>query len=176
MHFKLIVAFVEDSKTESIMDAAREAGATGCTIINNARGEGLKESKTFFGLTLATQRDVLLLLVFFMVTTSFVQESKIGIRLPEASSTGVMEAPDEPLVISVTAQGNYLVNSRALLDNRPETLEKALRMVGGKNPGTKVTVSADADASHQAVITAMDIAGRLGYIEISISTVQPEGE
>jgi nitrogen regulatory protein PII len=63
MHFKLIIAFVDDSKTESIMDAAREAGATGCTIINNARGEGIKESKTFFGLTLATQRDVLLLLV-----------------------------------------------------------------------------------------------------------------
>ncbi len=63
MHFKLIVAFVEDRKTEAIMDAAREAGATGCTVINNARGEGLKESKTFFGLTLETQRDVVLTLV-----------------------------------------------------------------------------------------------------------------
>ena len=63
MHFKLIVAFVEDSKTDDIMEAAREAGATGCTVINNARGEGIKESKTFFGLTLATQRDVVLLLV-----------------------------------------------------------------------------------------------------------------
>ena len=63
MHFKLIVAFVEDTKTEVIMHAAREAGATGATVINNARGEGLEESKTFFGLTLSTQRDVLLLLV-----------------------------------------------------------------------------------------------------------------
>lgn len=63
MHFKLIIAFVEDSKTDDIMDAARDAGATGCTVINNARGEGIKESKTFFGLTLATQRDVVLLLV-----------------------------------------------------------------------------------------------------------------
>ncbi len=63
MHFKLIVAFVEDSKTDDIMDAARDAGATGCTVINHARGEGIKENKTFFGLTLATQRDVLLLLV-----------------------------------------------------------------------------------------------------------------
>ena len=63
MHFKLIIAFVEDSKTDDVMEAAREAGATGCTIINNARGEGIKESRTFFGLTLATQRDVLLLLV-----------------------------------------------------------------------------------------------------------------
>lgn len=63
MHFKLIVAFVEDNKTDDIMEAAREAGATGCTVINNARGEGIKESKSFFGLTLATQRDVVLLLV-----------------------------------------------------------------------------------------------------------------
>ena len=63
MHFKLILAFVEDTKTESIMKAAREAGATGCTVITNARGEGIEASKTFFGLTLATQRDVVLLLV-----------------------------------------------------------------------------------------------------------------
>lgn len=63
MHFKLIVAFVEDSKTEAVMEAAREAGAMGCTVINNARGEGMKESKTFFGLTLASQRDVVLSLV-----------------------------------------------------------------------------------------------------------------
>ena len=63
MQFKLIVAFVEDRKTDAVMQAAREAGATGCTVINNARGEGLEASKTFFGLTLSTQRDVILLLV-----------------------------------------------------------------------------------------------------------------
>ena len=63
MQFKLILAFVEDRKTEDVMQAARDAGATGCTVINNARGEGLEASKTFFGLTLATQRDVILLLV-----------------------------------------------------------------------------------------------------------------
>lgn len=63
MHFKLIIAFVQDNKTDAVMEAAREAGATGCTVINNARGEGIEESKTFFGLTLATQRDVVLLLV-----------------------------------------------------------------------------------------------------------------
>ncbi|WP_419623215.1 P-II family nitrogen regulator [Thiolapillus sp.] len=63
MHFKLVVAFVEDHKTEPVMKAAREAGATGATVINNARGEGLKTSKTFFGLSLETQRDVLMFLV-----------------------------------------------------------------------------------------------------------------
>lgn len=63
MHFKLLVVFVEDSKTDDVMKAAREAGATGATVINNARGEGIDKSTTFFGLTLETQRDVLLFIV-----------------------------------------------------------------------------------------------------------------
>ena len=63
MHFKLVLVFVEDSKTNAVMKAARDNGATGCTIINHARGEGVEEHKSFFGLTLAGQRDVLLLLV-----------------------------------------------------------------------------------------------------------------
>ena len=63
MHFKLIIAFVEDEKTDKVMKAARESGATGATVINNARGEGLDKSKTFFGLSLETQRDVVLFLV-----------------------------------------------------------------------------------------------------------------
>lgn len=63
MHFKLLIALVEDDKTDKVLDAAREAGATGATVINQARGEGLKKTKTFFGLSLETQRDVLLFLV-----------------------------------------------------------------------------------------------------------------
>lgn len=63
MRFKLILAFIEDSKTNAVLDAARKAGATGATVINNARGEGLTKQKTFFGLTLDVQRDVLLFLV-----------------------------------------------------------------------------------------------------------------
>ncbi len=63
MHFKLIIALVEDDKSEPIMEAARQAGATGVTIIPSARGEGVEKEKTFLGLTLATQRDVLMFLV-----------------------------------------------------------------------------------------------------------------
>lgn len=63
MRFKLLLVFVEDSKTDAIIDSARKSGATGATIINNARGEGLNQQKTFFGLSLETQRDVVLLLV-----------------------------------------------------------------------------------------------------------------
>lgn len=63
MHFKLVIALVEDEKTDEAMKAARDAGATGATVINHARGEGLTQSKTFFGLALETQRDMLLFLV-----------------------------------------------------------------------------------------------------------------
>lgn len=63
MRFKLIVAFTDDAHTDDVMKAAREAGATGATVITSARGEGLEKTKTFMGLTLETQRDVLLFLV-----------------------------------------------------------------------------------------------------------------
>ena len=63
MHFKLIIAFVEDSVTDAVLEATRKAGATGSTVINQARGEGVEKSHTFLGLSLDTQRDVLLLLV-----------------------------------------------------------------------------------------------------------------
>lgn len=119
---------------------------------------------------------VLLLLIFFMISTSFVHESKLGIRLPEASATSESAEADDPLIVSVTAQGNYLVNDRALLDSRPETLQDAIRELAGSNPGTRITISADAQATHQSVITAMDIAGRLGYIEINIATVKPKAD
>ncbi|MBC7004116.1 P-II family nitrogen regulator [Photobacterium sp. BZF1] len=63
MRFKLLLAFVEDAKTDAVLDAARKAGATGATVINNARGEGLYQKKTFFGLGLDVQRDVILFVV-----------------------------------------------------------------------------------------------------------------
>lgn len=119
---------------------------------------------------------VLLLLIFFMISTSFVQESKVGIRLPEASAETDAAAIKDPLVIGVTAQGSYLVNDRAVLDDRPETLIDAITEIAGNNPGTRITISADAEASHQSVITAMDVAGRLGYIEINIATVKPKAD
>jgi len=63
MRFKLLVVFVEDGKTEAVEEAAKRSGATGCTRIYSASGEGIEKRRTFFGLTLETQRDVLLLLV-----------------------------------------------------------------------------------------------------------------
>jgi biopolymer transport protein ExbD len=117
---------------------------------------------------------VLLLLIFFMITTSFVKESRIAIRLPETDSSALPRADEKTIEISITAQGTYLVNGLALLDNRRETLEAAIRKVADSRSRQQVTISGDAQASHQAVVTALDVVGRLGYVEISIATVKSD--
>ena len=108
MHFKLIIAFVEDKKTDDIMEAAREAGATGCTVINNARGEGIKESKTFFGLTLATQRDVVLLLVEEHLSREILEHiGKIG-EFDAKPGTGIAFLIDVEDAVGVMHQAEEL--------------------------------------------------------------------
>ncbi|HLU07854.1 MAG TPA: biopolymer transporter ExbD [Woeseiaceae bacterium] len=114
---------------------------------------------------------VFLLLIFFMVSTSFVKQSQITIRLPEAESTAMVEEPPEKIDIMITDQGTYLVNGRELINNRPETIRNALQRVSGGNTDLPLTISADANARHQHVVTAMDVAGRLGFVRISIATV-----
>ncbi len=89
MHFKMIVSFVDDDKTDDILNAARAAGATGATVINNARGEGLKKSKTFFGLSLDTQRDVALLLVEEHLSRHILEEiARVG-QFDQNPGTGI---------------------------------------------------------------------------------------
>lgn len=114
---------------------------------------------------------VLLLLIFFMVSTSFVKQSQITIRLPEAESASVVEEFPQQLDIMITEQGTYLVNGRELINSRPETIRNALQKVSGGNTNLPLTISADANARHQHVVTAMDVAGKLGFVKISIATI-----
>jgi biopolymer transport protein ExbD len=114
---------------------------------------------------------VLLLLVFFMVSTSFVKQSQITIRLPEAESTAIVEEVPLQIDILITESGTYLVNGRELINNRAETIRNALQKTSGNNYTLPLTISADANAKHQDVVTAMDVAGRLGFKQISIATV-----
>ena len=114
---------------------------------------------------------VLLLLIFFMMSTKFVDEGRLQVRLPEA---GVQ--PDESSVkdtaeIEVTAEGGYRVNGRPLVNNSPDTLATALGRAAGGNRAMPITIRADGRAMHQSVVTAMDVAGRLGYRQINIATV-----
>jgi biopolymer transport protein ExbD len=114
---------------------------------------------------------VLLLLIFFMVSTSFVKESQITIQLPEAESEVRVAETPEQIEIMITEQGTYLVNGRELVNNRPETIRNALQKVSNGVNTLPLTISADANARHQHVVTAMDVAGRLGFTRISIATL-----
>lgn len=108
MHFKLIVAFVDDSKTDEVMAAAREAGATGATVINNARGEGIKQKKTFLGLTLETQRDVLLFVVEQHLCRHILERiDEVG-EFDDSPGTGIAFSIDIDDVVGVKHQVSEL--------------------------------------------------------------------
>ncbi len=114
---------------------------------------------------------VLLLLIFFMVSTSFVKQSQISIRLPEAENAAVVDEVPDQIDVMITEQGTFLINGRELINNRPETIRNALQKVSGGNTSLPLTISADANARHQYVVTAMDVAGKLGFVKISIASV-----
>ncbi|MEM8547782.1 MAG: biopolymer transporter ExbD [Pseudomonadota bacterium] len=117
---------------------------------------------------------VLLLLVFFMITTSFVRESSVTIKLPEATSEAESVPVDiERLEITITSDDRYYVNNRELINTAPSTLERALEELAGGREGLPVTILADADARHQIVVRAMDVAASLGFTQVNIATVEP---
>jgi biopolymer transport protein ExbD len=119
--------------------------------------------------------DVLLvLLIFFMVSTTFQQEGRVKVQLPQASQIPLPRGSSEPLVITITAEGGYRVNERALINANPETLRAALVKESGTERGP-ITIRADARTTHQAVVTAMDVAGKLGFAQLNIATVH-EGD
>ena len=104
MHFKLLVAFVDDGKTDAVLKAARQAGATGATVINNARGEGLIEPKTFFGLSLDTQRDMILLLVEEHMARHILEEVASAGEFDSKPGSGIAIQVDVEDAVGVTAQ------------------------------------------------------------------------
>jgi biopolymer transport protein ExbD len=116
---------------------------------------------------------VLLLVIFFMLSTTFVQEGRLRVELPEAGAATTAGAVN-PIVITVSAQGSFRVNDRALVNNERATLRAALRQVGGDANGQPVTIRADARAMHQSVVTAMDVAAKLGFTQVNIATVSAQ--
>jgi len=118
---------------------------------------------------------VLLLVIFFMLSTTFVQDSRLRVELPEASSAAVERAA-QPIVITISAQGSYRVNDRALVNNERATLSAALRQVTGGSRQEPVTIRADARATHQSVVTAMDVAAKQGFTQVNIATVSQQDQ
>ncbi|HRJ53244.1 MAG TPA: biopolymer transporter ExbD [Candidatus Thiothrix moscowensis] len=130
--------------------------------------------RTHSGVDLTSLIDVVfMLLIFFMVTTTFDKNAELKIELPTASNTASTAVQDK-LELLIDGQGRYYINGREVLNNQPETLFQAMSQtledLGNNTP--PLVISADANVDYQAVVTAMDIAGRLGLTNFSLATSQ----
>jgi len=116
---------------------------------------------------------VFLLLIFFMVSTTFTKENHLAISLPEAEGE-VADAPNKMVEVLVDRDGHYSVNGQRLLNNRLVTLKQAVEKVSEGNRNLPFVITADATTPHQSVVRAMDAAGQLGFSKLSITSKQPQ--
>ena len=115
---------------------------------------------------------VFLLLIFFMVSTTFTRETRLSVVLPEA--TGVPQLQDPGIIeVNVATGGEYAVNGERLVRSDAETLRSVLLVLAQDGTDVPFVITADAQASHQAVVTVMDVAGRIGFSNLSITTQEP---
>lgn len=117
MKFKLLLTFTDDTKTDTVLKAARKAGATGASIINNARGEGLNEAKTFFGLSLDTQRDMILFLVEEHLACHIMQRIAAAGEFDSQPGSGIAIQIDVEEAVGVASQIKKLAE---MVENEPE--------------------------------------------------------
>jgi biopolymer transport protein ExbD len=126
--------------------------------------------KSEVGIDLTSLIDVVfLLLIFFMVTTTFTRQSNLLINLPEANGAPADEAALR-IEILVARDGSYTVNGRALPDNSFDTLTRSLEELSAGDTTIPVTLTADADTTHQSVVTALDAVAQLGISRLSVAT------
>ena len=117
--------------------------------------------------------DVLIVLViFFMLSSTFVDQGRMAVQLPTASEEAHGTRGAEPLVVTVTQSGSYRVNERELVNAGRETLQRAVAEAAGDSRDLRVVLRADGRASHQSVVTAMDVLGRMGFSQLNIATIQ----
>ncbi len=116
---------------------------------------------------------VLVLLLFFMVSTTFIRQSELKVDLPEANATS-QQAQDAIVEVAISADGEYAVNGRLLVDNELPTLMRALKEAVAGDTTKHLVLNADSDARHQSVVRAMDAAGQLGLVHLSITTRSPD--
>ena len=132
-----------------------------------------RQKRDEVGINLTPLIDVVfLLLIFFMVSTTFTRETQLSIDLPEAEGQP-RAAMDDEIEILIDEQGRYRVNGRALADSRMRTLQAAIYKIATGDTTLPMTITADAQTQHQAVVKAMDAAGQMGFVQMSITTRQP---
>ena len=111
MHFKLLIIMTEDERTQKILDAARKAGTTGCTVLNQARGEGIKPVKTFLGLSIDSQVDVILMLAEEHMSREIMEQVAIAGEFDETPGTGIAIQIDVEDAIGVRHQIQVLTGA-----------------------------------------------------------------
>ena len=116
---------------------------------------------------------VFLLLIFFMVSTTFEKQAKLKLQLPSASVEAKV-ADQKTVVIGIDAKGHFFINDRQLVNTSLDTLKIALKKVTNGQTDIPVTLRADAKTPHQSVVTAMDAASQLGLVKLSIATLQSQ--
>ena len=114
---------------------------------------------------------VFLLLIFFMVSTTFKQDTELKIDLPEADARAV-EQKEQSVEIVIDAEGRYFINKQEVVNRKLETLKTAIHKVSKGSSNIPLIIRADAKSPHQAFITAMDAAKPLGFVNLSIATTQ----
>ncbi len=118
--------------------------------------------------------DVLLiLLIFFMLATTFERQTSMRVDLPKVEA-GQQSQAEEPLALIVTAEGRYFINGQEVVSPRTETLVRALKLVASGRKDPHLEIRAAANATHQSVVTAMDAAGQAGITRLSIATLQAD--
>jgi biopolymer transport protein ExbD len=135
-----------------------------------------RQSKEMVEVNLTPLIDVVfLLLIFFMVSTTFTKENHLSIDLPEASAEQQPVATNR-LEIIITASGSYSINGKTLINNQLDTLKRGLMKAANGEEGLPVTITADANTPHQAVVRAMDASGQTGFVNLSITTRKTSAE
>ena len=114
---------------------------------------------------------VFLLLIFFMVSTTFERESEIDVTLPEAAIDAPQEQSDV-IEITISSEGMFFINGKRVVNKQVSTLKQALLKVANGREDPPIIISADANATHQAVVTVMDAARQLGFVHLSFATSQ----
>lgn len=128
-----------------------------------------------FDLNLTPLIDVVfLLLIFFMVTTTFDRETQLKIELPQAS--GERKKATETLEISVDMKNRFFINQKEVVNSGLETIKKALKQAAGERKNPPLLISADGQATHQSVITVLDAAAQLGFVNITFAANEPKPE
>lgn len=132
-----------------------------------------RQSKDEVDVNLTPLIDVVfLLLIFFMVSTTFTRETRLSVVLPEANGVAQIEAAGA-VEISIAASGDYAVNGNRLSRSDESTLRTVLLPLAQQSTDVPFVITADAQATHQAVVMVMDVAGQLGFVNLSITTQEP---